>query len=215
MKKADLIACKNDEVFLEKWIQCGSRRQVTGPAHLRRCGKVMHMACALYMPTTRVPLIPPYRGLGWSTTNSNSANEAKEQHTLNVDECFQCPECMLRDSESQWDKHSIPRNTSTASSAANKCITINDWHVGYSLAHDYSAAALPESSLSKRVERRIRRRIHSEAILEGGTYSREEATDFLSNITVRALAGEHRKLARWPRVARWVEAQKNCMARCN
>ena len=208
MKKADLIPCKNDEVFLEKWIQCGSRRQVTGPAHLRRCGKVMHMACALYMPTTRVPLIPPYRGLGWSTTNSNSSNGEKEHHTLNADEGFQCPECMLRDSDSQWDKHSIPRSTSTTSSVTNKCITIKDWHAGYSLTHDYSAAALPESSLSKRVERRIRRRIHSEAILEGGTYSREEATDFLSNITVRALAGEHRKLARWPRVARWVEAQK-------
>ena len=68
---------------------------------------------------------------------------------------------------------------------------------------------MPESSLSRRIERRIRRRIHSEAILEGGTYSREEASDFLSIITVRALAGEYRELARWPRLARWIEAQKS------
>ena len=60
---------------------------------------------------------------------------------------------------------------------------VNEWHAGYSATHNYTASALPESSLSRRIERRIRRRIHSEAILEGGTYSREEASDFLSIIT--------------------------------
>jgi hypothetical protein len=211
MKKKDLIPCKNDEVFLEKWIKCGTSRRVTGPAHLRRCSNIMHMACALYIPTTRVPLRPPYQGLGWSTTNSNG-----EVPAVDTDPHFKCPECLLRDSDTQWDKHCIPastpRNTSlkgSSTSHGGKDVKVNEWHAGYSATHNYTASALPESSLSRRIERRIRRRIHSEAILEGGTYSREEASDFLSIITVRALAGEYRELARWPRLARWIEAQKS------
>ena len=184
---------------------------MTGPAHLRRCSNIMHMACALYIPTTRVPLRPPYQGLGWSTTNSNG-----EVPAVDTDPHFKCPECLLRDSDTQWDKHCIPastpRNTSlkgSSTSHGEKDVKVNEWHAGYSATHNYTASALPESSLSRRIERRIRRRIHSEAILEGGTYSREEASDFLSIITVRALAGEYRELARWPRLARWIEAQKS------
>ena len=222
--KSELIECLNNEVFLEKWIQCGGRKTSTGPAGHRRCGRVMHMACALYMPTTLVPLRPPYIGLGWTAS-------VESEPRLDFDKHFKCPHCYLNDDDDQWDKYnhaSTPHGSVTpthhsklksldsmgamadgADRAAEPSTVpkINDWHAGYSPSHQYSAPCLPESSLSKRIERRLRRRIFSEAIKEQ-TIDRERAVDFLSSVTVRAFAGEFRSLSRWPRLSRWVEAQR-------
>jgi hypothetical protein len=218
MKKSDLIQCTNDEVFLEKWIQCGNRKIVTGPAGERRCTRVMHMACALYMPTTLIPLRPPYVGLGWT------ANNPKNEPRVDCDKRFKCPNCFLSDGENQWETFALDapkfnRNVCKTHSKgegkiANAPVSpsnVNSWHVAYSPSHDYSAAALPESSLSKRIERRLRRRIFSEAI-KGDSIGREIAADFLSGVKVRALAGEFRDLNRWPRLKRWVTAQRKVYA---
>ena len=69
----------------------------------------------------------------------------------------------------------------------------------------FGAKALPASTMSQAMERRLRTRVFNEARDKG--IDRGAASNFLNSITIRCLTGGERDLDRWKRMKQWIEVQ--------